>query len=94
MFTTNPVANTVSTLRNAYQAKKLFVELPYCRAVSQLVCRLRDIGYIQHYVIRSTSHSPQAVRSRAAVGINPHRQVRLYLKYVECAPVFGDLRCY
>jgi len=93
MFTTNSIANTLSTLQNAYQNKKLYVDVPYCNANSQLLTQLRGIGYIQHFLVQLPTGSLDRPRGTTAP-LNTRTVARVYLKYVNQAPLFSGVRCY
>lgn len=84
MFTANSIANTLSTIKNGYCAKKLYVDTPHCSANAQLLDQLRCAGYIQNYVVRDSVVTPARGALRA----------RIYLKYVNQAPLFNSSRCY
>ena len=85
MFTENSVANTLATVKNAYRAKKLYTEIPYCRANAALLLQLQDVGYIQSYVVQAVV---------AASGVPFRSTARVYLKYVNQVPVYVSVRCY
>jgi len=108
MFTSNAIANTVSTIQNAYQRKQLCVEVPYCAANASFLRQLRQIGYIQHFLVcgdgsrRVMSHGGTRAAHTASLRLDNlydrcdtgFRVARLYLKYVNQAPLFSSARCY
>jgi ribosomal protein S8 len=100
MFTTNSIANTISTIQNAYHSKKLYVEIPYCRANSQLLGQLKHLGYVESVLFlgsnaRSNSGGGSAILHQSGKpSANTKARVRVYLKYIHHAPLYSGIRCY
>jgi ribosomal protein S8 len=100
MFTTNSIANTVSTIQNAYHSKKLYVEIPYCRANSQLLGQLKHVGYVESLLFisdgayggKGSGSSISQATSKLPASAKP--RVRVYLKYIHHAPLYSGIRCY
>ena len=69
---TDPIADMLTRLRNAVQAKHARVDLPAGTLKLEIARILKDEGYIGGYKL---------VEEAPAAGLTPVKQLRLFLKY-------------
>ena len=69
---TDPIADMLTRIRNAVQAKHARVDVPASTLKSEIARILQDEGYIAGYKV---------VEEPAAAGKAPVKQLRLFLKY-------------
>jgi small subunit ribosomal protein S8 len=77
MPTTDPIADFLTRVRNALQARKTHVDVPYSRMKFQLARVLMDAYYIRDFV---------------HVDEGPQGFIRIYLKYTNGKPAIQGLR--
>lgn len=77
MPTTDPIADFLTRVRNALQARKTYVDVPYSRMKLQLARVLMDAYYIRDFV---------------QVDEGPQGFIRIYLKYTNGKPAIQGLR--
>jgi small subunit ribosomal protein S8 len=69
---TDPIADMLTRIRNAVQAKHARVDVPASTLKSEIARILQDEGYISGYKL---------IEEPAAAGTAPVKQIRLFLKY-------------
>ncbi|MCC6476570.1 30S ribosomal protein S8 [bacterium] len=77
MPTTDPIADFLTRVRNALQARKTYVDVPFSRMKLQLARVLMEAYYIRDYV---------------QVDEGPQGFIRIYLKYTNGKPAIQGLR--
>ena len=75
---TDPIADLLTRLRNASQARHRYADIPHSKMKESIVKLLRKNGYVAQYLIKE---------------LKPQGIIRVFLKYdQERAPVINGLR--
>jgi small subunit ribosomal protein S8 len=69
---TDPIADMLTRIRNAVQAKRARVDIPASRLKTEIARILQDEGYVQGFKV---------VEEVAEGGQSPQKFVRIFLKY-------------
>ncbi|MEO6846476.1 MAG: 30S ribosomal protein S8 [Chthoniobacterales bacterium] len=74
---TDPIADMLTRIRNAYAARKVNIELPYSKMKSEIARILKEEGYITDYELDTTG---------------THPQLKIRCKFVDKTPAVAGLK--